>query len=189
MSPYFWPLVFLLITLAFMVLELFLPSGGMLGLVAVLCLLSGIVAAILNTGVIGGVLYLLACAILVPIMISLMLKVWPRTPIGKRILIQPPTLDQLLPNRQQQLNLMVGKTGLSISSMLPSGAIRIDGRLFDAVSDGMTIEKETFVKIVAVRGNHLVVRPTSPPESTKPLSNARPTVDTIIPDPFNDPLT
>jgi hypothetical protein len=42
--------------------------------------------------------------------------------------------------------------------MLPSGLIRIDGRSYDASSEGMPIEAGQRVKVVDVQTNRLVVR-------------------------------
>ena len=46
--------------------------------------------------------------------------------------------------------------------MLPSGAIRIDGQIIDAVSHSGAIEEGQPVIVIEVRGNRMVVRPADP---------------------------
>ncbi len=43
--------------------------------------------------------------------------------------------------------------------MLPSGSIEIEGQSFDAVSQGMSIEANTPIKVVDVQGTRIIVRP------------------------------
>lgn len=192
MSDYLWPISFLITAIVFVVLEMLIPSGGLLGVISTICFLASIIAAFISFGMIGAVSFLLLCVFLLPAVIGMMIKFWPKTPMGKRILIQPRRDDQIIPERQRALQDMVGKTGISLSSMLPSGALRVEGRLVDAVSEGMSIEKGMPVEIIAVRGNHLVVRPTQRPLSEVSGNNgptSEQTVDSVIPDPFDDPLT
>ena len=54
---------------------------------------------------------------------------------------------------------LVGRVGTAKSKMLPSGSISIDGRLFDAVSQGQAIDTGQAVVVVEVRGNRVIVRP------------------------------
>ena len=42
--------------------------------------------------------------------------------------------------------------------MLPSGAVVIDGRTIDALSEGTPIEAGQRVRVIEVRGNRVVVR-------------------------------
>ena len=59
---------------------------------------------------------------------------------------------------------LVGRVGTARSKMLPSGAVLIDGQLFDAVSQGMAIDPGQHVVVMEVRGNRVVVRPANDDE-------------------------
>jgi hypothetical protein len=54
--------------------------------------------------------------------------------------------------------------------MLPSGAISIEGRVVNALSEGLAIEAGTKVRVIEVRGNRVVVRPVEdePPPGRDP---------------------
>jgi membrane-bound serine protease (ClpP class) len=187
----------LLIAIGLFVLEFFLPSGGMLGVLSGLAFLSAIGSAFYYGGMRTGTIFLGSTAVLIPVLLVLVLKWWPKTPIGKRILMEPPDEDEVLPTRRLDPRQWVGQHGIAMTPMLPSGAIRVGDRTIDAISDGMSIEKQTPIVVVAVRGNYLVVRPTSmertmdeiaeePSESAQGSGTSR--LDTVIPDPFEDPL-
>jgi membrane-bound ClpP family serine protease len=80
---------------------------------------------------------------------------------------------------------LIGRHGIAVTAMLPAGAIRIEGRTIDAISEGMTIEKNTPIEVIAVRGNHLVVRPLAASTGESSASS----IDAVIPDPFDDSLS
>jgi membrane-bound ClpP family serine protease len=193
MLPYFWPFLLLLLSLLLLISETLIPSAGILGILSALLLVGAIVAGFINLGAAGGTLFLLGCVGLAPVVFSLLVHYWPMTPIGKRILIKPPTEDEVLPPHIQTLKELMGRVGVSISPMLPSGAIRLDGKVLDAVSEGMPIDPGTPVEVIAVDGTHLVVRAVNsrPAVSPKPATSDVLTqpVDSIVSDPFDDPLS
>ncbi len=52
----------------------------------------------------------------------------------------------------------VGKTGVAISPLRPSGSIEIDGRKLDAVSEGDFIERDEQIKVIKVEGSRIIVK-------------------------------
>jgi hypothetical protein len=72
--------------------------------------------------------------------------------------------------------------------MLPAGAIILDGRTVDAVSEGMPIEAGQMVRVVEVRANRVVVRPLDDeiPSASAEDPLRRP-IDSVAPDPFHEP--
>src|SRR5262245_64706307 len=97
MTPVAWAIVLLLLGLAFLVLEFFVPSGGAL---AVMCALSFLAAIIVGfmAGPWTGITVLLTVCIIVPTTTAAAVRWWPDTPIGKLMLIQRPrTADEVLP--------------------------------------------------------------------------------------------
>ncbi len=183
MEKLFWPIVLMLIALGILVLELFIPSGGLLGILAGTALLAAVIAAFVYGGTTAGWIFLIAAAVVVPIMIYAMIKVWPHTPFGRRVFLQPPHAEDVLPDQIRRLQRWVGRDGMAVSPMLPSGAVEIEGVIVDAVSEGMPIDKGTPVRVVAAKANHLIVRP-------RELSDERPSAASgagpMIADPFED---
>lgn len=193
-----WAIVLLLGGLALMILEAFVPSGGALGTLSVIALLAGVGLAYYS-GPLEGTMLLLTSLVAAPFCIYLALKWWPNTPLGRRVLLNAPTSEDVLPDSPhlRTLRELVGKVGKAKSLMLPSGAIVIDGRVIDAVSEGMAIEAGQLVKVVEVRANRVVVRPLDP-EEEKQLSQQREEshddllsrpIDTLGLDPFDDAVS
>ena len=160
MEPWVWSVVLLVLGLAIIVLEMFVPSGGVLGVIAAMCVVASIVVAFVSSFKFGIVM-LLFSSVAVPALLALMIYTWPNTPLGRRILIQPPEdEDEMLPDTPEFRGLkeMIGKRGVAKSLMMPSGAVTIDGRTYDAVGEGTAIEAGETVQVIAVRMNRLEVR-------------------------------
>lgn len=188
-----WAIVLLLLGLALVILEAFIPSGGILGALAVIAVLVSVGMAFSSSAAHGGIL-LLCALVAVPGVIALAIKWWPNTPIGKRILLGVPTAEDVLPDspKRRGLRELVGQVGQARSVMLPSGPVLIDGKIVDAVSEGMAIEKGQTVRVVEVRGSRVVVRPDDaavPDRKTASEAQddllSRP-IDSIGSDPFGD---
>jgi membrane protein implicated in regulation of membrane protease activity len=103
-------------------------------------------------------------AVVVPAALAAAVKWWPETPIGRMILIPlPKSSDEYLPETENYRGLkdLVGQRGTARGLMLPSGIVLIDGRHYDAVSEGVPIEAGQAVLVVSISTQRLVVRPDS----------------------------
>jgi len=95
--------------------------------------------------------------------------------------------DEVVPDnpKQRQIKSLVGRVGYAKSQMLPSGAVVIDGRTIDAMSEGVPIDVGQKGRVIDVRANRVVVRvvddDTPTADAKDPLQ--RP-IDSIGPDPF-----
>lgn len=194
MSGLVWPFVILMIAILIISIEVFVPSAGVLTFLAAATVVASISTAFYYAGLMRGTMFLAFTCVLVPFYVALMIKVWPQTPMGRRILIQPPDEDEILPKRD--LDHLVGRYGTAKSPMLPSGAIVIDGRTYDAVTQGVSIDRGESIAVVAVQGNRVIVRSADPAEAEAAARDdkiednvlAQP-VDSMIPDPFDDSLS
>ena len=92
----------------------------------------------------------------VPAAVGLAFKYWPMTPMGRAFLGELPSEDETKPDDPRRE--LVGKIGVAQTKMLPSGAIMIDGKVIDAVAQGMAIEPGQPVEVIEVRGNRVMVR-------------------------------
>jgi membrane-bound ClpP family serine protease len=187
----FWAAAALmLLGLALASAEVFVPSGGLIGFLSLVSVLAAIGLAFYR-GPAYGVSFLMVAAIAVPAVLITALHFWPETRLGRRVLLDVPNSDDVLPDDEQrrELKSLVGRVGEAKSLMLPGGVVLIDGHHVDAVSEGMAIDKGAWVKVVEVRGTRVVVRPTSEHPSPRvpddPLSQP---IDELGLNPFDDPL-
>jgi membrane-bound serine protease (ClpP class) len=191
LAPWAWAIILLMLGLALVVLEVFIPSGGILGFLAGCSILAAVAVGFMDGRPWVGLTILATAVFGIPITVILALRWWPRTPLGRRMLLGAPTDAEVLPDspRQRKLKDLVDRVGVAKSKMLPSGAVTIDGRTIDAVSEGMPIAVGQRVRVIDVHGNRVVVRPVedeaSSPSEADPLS--RP-IDAVGLDPFEDPL-
>lgn len=160
MNELLWSCLLLLLGLGLLILEAFIPSGGVIGILCVLAFVGSVVVAFMG-GWQLGVIMLAVTLVLVPLVIALALKLWPRTPIGRLVMLEPPAGDDaVLPENPlyRKQKTLVGRRGVAKTKMLPSGAVVIDGETFDAVSEGLAIDPGQPVRVIAVRTNRIVVR-------------------------------
>ena len=160
MSPFYLSLLLIGIGFLIVFLEFFVPSAGILGLLSAVLIISGIVTAFFHSATFGT-LMLLMTVVMIPLIFACMIKIWPHTPIGKRILIGDLSDEDVLPNDDHytRLDSFIGQLGVAKTKMLPSGIIMIDGEKLDAVSDGFAIEPGDPVKVVGIRANRIYVQP------------------------------
>jgi membrane-bound ClpP family serine protease len=161
MDAFTWAMLLLVLGMVFLVLEFFVPSSGAL---AVMCAVSfmGAIAVGFAAGPWTGVTTLLIVCIIVPSACAAAVRWWPDTPIGRLILIQrPKNSDEVLPETAAYRTFkdLVGRRGVTKNLMLPSGAVLIDGKSYDAFSEGMAIEPGQPVIVVSVSTQRLIVRP------------------------------
>lgn len=191
MDYWVWAVMLLALGFALAMLEVFIPSGGVLGVLAVCTILAAIFLGFRESlGV--GFATVGAAAVGVPILVMVAMKLWPYTPLGRRLTLQSPHEEDVVPlSREQQLLAeLVGRLGRARTKMLPSGTIVVDGRTWDAVSDGAAIDPGETVRVEALRGNWLVVRraegeaePAAPNALDQPLESlAEPLVDPFADD-------
>jgi membrane-bound ClpP family serine protease len=162
LDPIGWAIVLLVVGCGLLVLEVFIPSGGLLSFLAFVALVASMIVAF-NRNVTTGLSFTAIAVVAVPLAIGLAFKLWPRTPMGKAILGELPSEEETRPDDPRRS--LVGRVGVAQSLMLPSGAVLIDGKLFDAVSQGIAIDPGQPVVVVEVKGNRVMVRPAGAAEA------------------------
>ena len=190
MDPLIWAALLLALGLALAVIELFVPSGGLLGLMALVSLAAAIGLAF-HRGPWTGLAFLAIAVVCLPVGIGVAMRWWPYTPLGRRLLLDVPQQDSMLPDSdaRRQMKRLVGKVGEAQTLMTPSGAVLIEGRVIDALSAGTVIEPGQHVRVIEVRGNRVLVQVThedvSQDKSRDPLSQS---IESLGIDPFEEPL-
>ncbi len=157
----YWAFLLLVIGLFAVVLELFVPSAGILGIAAGILIVTSVVLGFMESFT-YGVILLTAAVVTIPGLLALMVKVWPYTPLGRRILLKDLKPEDVLPNyveNKEQKERLEGQLGIAQTKMLPSGIVMVDGEKFDAVSEGFAVEEGDPVRVISVRGNHIYVEP------------------------------
>lgn len=156
LDPLSWAVLLMLIGCGLVVMEIFIPSGGILGFLSGICIIGSVVMAFRHDST-TGIGFIVITLVAVPAAIGLAFKYWPYTPMGKAFLGELPDEDDVRPSDPRRE--LVGRVGTAKSKMLPSGSVSIEGQWIDAVSQGPAIDAGQAVVVVEVRGNRVVVRP------------------------------
>lgn len=141
-------------------LELFLPTGGILGMLALSSMIVGITFAF-KQGLLQGAIFLTLSGVGVPVALKLFFWAWPRTSMGRKMTVRSVAAEETIGNMQshQVLDLLVGKTGKTLSELRPSGIVDFEGRRIDAISEGILIAEGLPVVCISAQGGHVVVKP------------------------------
>lgn len=160
MNTLIWVVALLLVGLGVMVLEVFVPSGGILGFVSVLALVAAVATAFLEQGVAAGMASLAVVVLAVPAVLAVAFRWFPETPLGRRVMPPAPEPADVLPDpgRRSHLRDLVGQAGTTVSELLPWGRVEIAGEAIDAMSEGGPIPAGVAVEAVGVQGTALIVR-------------------------------
>lgn len=159
MDTWVWACLLLGLGSLLIILEFFIPSAGVIGVMAGICLLAAVIIGYLD-GVVIGTVILAIEVIGVPLVLAAMVRVWPHTPIGRYLFLAPPEPAEVIAysEKRETLASLIGMRGIAKSKMLPSGVVRIEGKNFDAMADGEAIEPGEAIIVKSVQMNCLIVR-------------------------------
>jgi membrane-bound ClpP family serine protease len=149
-------ILLLVVGLALIICEVFIPSAGLIAVLATLCIAGSVASAWsawAYTNPTYFALYALALVLMIPSAVSGAFYLLPRTAFGRKVLLEAPDLDEVTPYQEEQRQLLrlVGHVGTRQH----------------CESEGQMLEAGTPVEIVAVKGNSVVVRPVEhPPRQT-----------------------
>lgn len=135
--------------------EMFLPTAGVLGAAGLGGIIASIVVVYRRFGSLAGSLYLAAVAVLTPALIVLYFKFFPRSPIGRWLIIKKAPGPEPGPHEA-----LAGREGRTLTVLRPVGLVLIEDKKYSAVSGGEFIEKDRRVKVLKVEGSRIVVRQT-----------------------------
>lgn len=143
--------VFLLAGVLLLAAELFLPTHGLLGVMGVV----SIALAIGKTFWINqwaGVGLLLACAIASPFAWSAAIRIWPKTPFGRKVVLPP------VVNVPEAPPVHLGQTGRTISELRPMGVCDFEGTRVEAIAEIGMIDAGQQVTVIAMQDRRPMVR-------------------------------
>lgn len=174
MGDAFWPAVFLGMGLLLLSLELFVPSGGFIGLSAAICLGLGIWNAFQSSASLGWT-FVLIDFVAVPITAIVAFRLWVRSPIGRRFALEPPARDEIdVSHSARRAGELVGADGLALTPLHPCGHVEVRGRRHDGMAESGLIAQGARVRVVRVRSGQLVVRQVESPSAARPSGDEAP---------------
>jgi membrane-bound serine protease (ClpP class) len=154
MEPLPLALLLLAVGLVLLALEALLPAYGVIGLMGVASIL-GAVGACFFVDQRLGVAALAGFAVLTPLLWAAWVRLWPRTAMGRRMILQT-VAGQAKPESQQ---VFPGQAGVAVTELRPGGECRFGDHRVEAYSEQGIISAGQPVRAVSVSGNRVLVRP------------------------------
>ncbi|MBN8598573.1 MAG: hypothetical protein J0L78_12955 [Planctomycetes bacterium] len=160
-----WGIGLLVAALALLLMEFFVPSAGIIAVLAAGCAIAGLVC-LFKFSPTWGILGLMGMLVAVPGVLYSGVSLWRNTPLGRRMIGIPSEEqvaesaakeDAFVRSRMQLLN----KEGVVITDLRPVGLIEIDGVRHDALCDSDFLHPGARVRVVHVEANQVRVRAVS----------------------------
>jgi membrane-bound serine protease (ClpP class) len=143
---------------ALIIAEVFIPSGGLISICALTCLVGGLVIFFRHS-IITGWAGVIIAIIMIPLVIVIAYKALPRTRFGKSVILAPS-------ERQRgdaiadtpKLKELVGAVGVVITPLRPVGTCDFSGQRVECVAEGGYVDKGKKIKVIHMEGTQLTVR-------------------------------
>ncbi len=152
----------LIITLMSVALILFffeiIVPGGILAAIGGILMLIACVIAYTELGALSGLItFFIALGISIGMLI-LEIKILPRTHLGKKFFLN--TAVEGSSNIPQTEENIIGKSGESLTTMAPTGKIRIEGKEYEATTNGGLLDAGTPIEVVNYDNYKVIVKKT-----------------------------
>lgn len=160
-----WGIVLIAVAAFLLVLEVFIPSAGIIAVTSAVVAIAGIVCLFrydTNWGLIGS----LAVMVIGPILGGFMLKIWPSTPIGRRLIYGDQTEEdrQRLAESERAMQAerlaLIGLEGKAITDLRPIGMAQIGDNRYEVLAESGWIKAGSPLRITQADGAQIKVRQT-----------------------------
>ena len=143
---------------ALIIAEVFVPSGGLISIFALACLVGGVLIFFQHS-TIAGWIGLIIALIMIPSVLVFAYKIFPKTRFGRNVLLAPPERQQgdAIPD-SSNLRRMLGAEGIVLTPLRPVGMCDFSGRRLECVAESGYVDKGKKVKVIDVESTQLTVR-------------------------------
>ena len=133
--------------------ELVLP-GGIIGLGGVVCLVAAVVLTFVNFNATAGFVAIGLLIIFGFLTLGIWMRYFHRLPLTRNLVLNK-SIDER--SQEQDNQSWIGREGLTLTKIAPSGHMDVDGERIDVMSESGVIEKGVNVRIVDARGPSIYV--------------------------------
>ena len=140
------------------VAEVFVPSGGIISICSLACLVGG-VAIFFNYSTKAGWVGAVIAVVMIPVVLVIAYKIFPKTKFGKTVTLTPPQREHgdAIPD-SEQLQKLLGAEGVVLTPLRPVGMCDFAGRKVECVAEGGYVNKEKKIKVIDVEHRRVTVR-------------------------------
>jgi membrane-bound ClpP family serine protease len=138
--------------------EIFVPSGGLLGILALACLIGG-VAIFFRHSIAAGWVGIGVAVVMIPSVLAVAYKMFPKTRFGKSVTLTPPQrqLGDAIPDTPR-LKELLGAVGVVLTPLRPVGVCDFSGQRVECVAESEYVDRGEKVRVIAVESTKVTVR-------------------------------
>lgn len=147
--------VIFILGLILLTIEIFAPGFGIFGIGGIVLLIVGIILTARNT--FEAVVMVVILLLLIAFALVYILRSAKRGKLSKKLILWSAAKKEEGYSTSSNIDDLVGKEGIALTTLRPSGSGEFEGRRLDVVTDGTYIEGGTRIKIIRIEGNRIVV--------------------------------
>ena len=138
--------------------EVFVPSGGLISIMALACVVGGVVIFFKHS-LIAGWIGVIVALVMIPSVLILAYKIFPKTKFGRNVTLEPPKRRQgdAVPDTDR-LKELIGAEGIVLTTLRPVGMCDFSGRRIECVAESGYVNKGSKVRVIDVESTQLTVR-------------------------------
>lgn len=154
-----WGLILLALAAAAVVIDIFVPTAGVLAGLSLVLAIAGVVC-LFRYSTTWGVIGMLLVGIIGPSIFIVGFKLMPHTPLGRKLILGAEEEEGRPPHPLASgLQGLIGQEGTVVTDLRPVGTVRIGDAKYEAISETMLVRAGTPVRVTALDGLSLKVRP------------------------------
>lgn len=138
------------------IVEMLIPGFGLPGITGGVCMIAGVImkAQSVEEGLTLATILLVALAAALTVIVVFFKSKKVKSPIGLDSEVS--AKDSFLGT--EDMNYLVGKSGITTTDLRPAGKMEIDGVEFDVRSENYFIDKGTKVEVIRIQNGSVIVK-------------------------------
>ncbi|MBU0464996.1 MAG: serine protease [Proteobacteria bacterium] len=151
------PLFLQVIGILVIIVEIFIPSFGLLTVIALSVLFYSLYLVFTTISTTAGMIFTGLDIALLPVLIIFGMKILARSPLS---LNRELSKQDGVVSQRQGLETYLHMKGKSVTDLRPAGMAQINSQRVDVVTDGEYIDADTPIAVTGVKGNQIIVEKT-----------------------------
>lgn len=153
-------ILLLAIGIAFVVIEVIIP-GGILGAIGALMMVAGCALSFVDFGMSGGLAVSAGALAIGALLLWFEFRILPRTKLGRRAFLTK-QITAVSAAFSKEDEALVGKSAEALTTLSPSGYVRIDGKRYEAFCQSGFTKAGTPLTVTGVDNFRLIVSHSQP---------------------------